>query len=129
MGAAAHGRQHQQTRAKEQPSGGARRAQVVRRVRHATSAFQIYDVCANAYYSLRYVVSFKLLLLQKKKKKKLSDKNRFNLLYTHLLNAILFSFFRIPYTKNFNGTLLLRPVSVCHQAVSPDVIVRQITFS
>lgn len=54
MGAAAHGGEHQQAGAEEQPAGCAGCAQVVRRVRHAAAAFQIHDVCADAYYTLRF---------------------------------------------------------------------------
>lgn len=50
VGAAVDGVKHQQAGAEEQPAGRARRAQVVRCIRHAAAAFQIHDIRADAHY-------------------------------------------------------------------------------
>lgn len=49
MGEAVDGLQHQQTGAEEQPAGGAGRAQVVRRVRHAAPRVQVHDLRTDAH--------------------------------------------------------------------------------
>lgn len=64
MGSLADGLEHQQTRTEEQPTSSARCIKMVRCFGDAASRIEIYDISANAYYTLRYLVLIHVLLFQ-----------------------------------------------------------------